>query len=174
MMQAASFLLEDVLKDDSRNYLALVDAASIRMGSQRLKEAGDLLRRAQELYPADGEIYHLMGHAMINNAVMTGKLENLESARRLFETAVRLAPMNEEALYDLACATAQQDQELALNYLERAVESGFRDYRHMATDRDLDPIRDNPRFRQITGGNVPAPTASPAAPPGAGAAPAQP
>ena len=33
--------------------------------------------------------------------------------------------------------------------LRRAVELGYRDFRYMGEDRDLDSIRHDPRFRQL-------------------------
>ena len=39
--------------------------------------------------------------------------------------------------------------EQALKTLRRAVELGYRDFRYMREDRDLDLIRHDPRFRQL-------------------------
>ena len=37
----------------------------------------------------------------------------------------------------------------SIKTLRRAVELGYRDFRYMREDRDLDSIRHDPRFRQL-------------------------
>src|SRR5262249_16670072 len=63
-----------------------------------------------------------------------------------------LQPRPHDALapHNLACSYAplkRPDQ--ALRPLRRAVELGYRDFRYMREDRDLDSIRHDPRFRQL-------------------------
>ena len=63
---------------------------------------------------------------------------------------VRLRPEDPLAHYNLACSYAllkRPDQ--AIKTLRRAVELGYRDFRYMREDRDLDSIRHDPRFRQL-------------------------
>jgi tetratricopeptide (TPR) repeat protein len=63
---------------------------------------------------------------------------------------VQLRPTDSLAHYNLACSYAllkRADQ--ALKTLRRAVELGYRDFRYMREDRDLDSIRHDPRFRQL-------------------------
>ena len=72
--------------------------------------------------------------------------EGLQIDRRL----VQLRPGDALAHYNLACSYAllkRPDQ--ALKTLRRAVELGYRDFRYMREDRDLDSIRHDPRFRQL-------------------------
>jgi tetratricopeptide (TPR) repeat protein len=72
--------------------------------------------------------------------------EGLQVDRRL----VQLRPADALAHYNLACSYAllkRPDQ--ALKTLRRAVELGYRDFRYMREDRDLDTIRHDPRFRQL-------------------------
>jgi arylsulfatase A-like enzyme/Flp pilus assembly protein TadD len=171
MGRAATFLFREVLEEDPGNYVALVDSGSMMMSVRRTREAEELLERAQARYPADGEVYHILGHLAIQQA---RQVEDLERAKRLFQTAVRLAPLNEEALYDLACGTATEDQEMALGYLEEAIRNGFRDYRYMAMDADLDPIRHTARFESITGASAAAAGSRALHAPGAVTGPASP
>jgi arylsulfatase A-like enzyme len=169
MVQAAVFLFRSVLENDPDNYLGLVGFASLNMQARNPLGAEKLLERAQARYPADGEVYHLLGHLAI---MMARGPEDIGRAARLFETAVRLDPVNEEALYDSACAVAGKKADQALAYLDAAVRNGFRDFSHMALDGDLDPIRGTERFRAITGGRAVAPP--PPAAPGSPEAPAAP
>ncbi|HSQ56279.1 MAG TPA: hypothetical protein VLM40_11115 [Gemmata sp.] len=63
---------------------------------------------------------------------------------------VAARPNDPTAHYNLACRYAilkQADQ--ALRSLRRAVELGYRDYRFMEQDHDLDSIRKDPRFRAL-------------------------
>ena len=72
--------------------------------------------------------------------------EGLQVDRRL----VQLRPGDALAHYNLACSYALLKRpEQALKTLRRAVELGYRDFRYMREDRDLDTIRHDPRFRQL-------------------------
>src|SRR5437879_10776042 len=63
---------------------------------------------------------------------------------------VQLRPNDPLAHYNMACSYALLKRpELALKTLRRAVELGYRDFRYMKEDRDLDSIRHDPRFRQL-------------------------
>jgi tetratricopeptide (TPR) repeat protein len=62
----------------------------------------------------------------------------------------RLKPQDALAHYNLACSYAllkRPDQ--SLKTLRRAVELGYRDFRYMCEDHDLDSVRQDPRFRQL-------------------------
>jgi tetratricopeptide (TPR) repeat protein len=161
MMRSALYLLNDVITADPENYLALMDIAQVSIGIGQLPVAEKNLATLQARYPADGEIYHQLGHL----ALTEGKPGALERARTFFTTAAALAPLNEEALYDSACAVSGEDPERALDYLERAMHNGFRDFEHIKVDTDMDPLREMERFREITGldGTAP-PGASPVSP----------
>jgi tetratricopeptide (TPR) repeat protein len=72
--------------------------------------------------------------------------EGLQIDKRL----IQLRPADALAHYNLACSYALLKRaELALKTLRRAVELGYRDFRYMREDRDLDSIRHDPRFRQL-------------------------
>jgi tetratricopeptide (TPR) repeat protein len=72
--------------------------------------------------------------------------EGLHVDKRL----VQLRPGDALAHYNLACSYALLKRpELALKTLRRAVELGYRDFRYMKEDHDLDSIRHDPRFRQL-------------------------
>jgi hypothetical protein len=72
--------------------------------------------------------------------------EGLQIDKRL----VQLRPHDPLAHYNLACRYALLKRpEQSLKNLRRAVELGYRDFRYMREDHDLDPIRHDPRFRQL-------------------------
>jgi tetratricopeptide (TPR) repeat protein len=63
---------------------------------------------------------------------------------------VRLRPFDALAHYNLACSYALTKRvNASLRMLRRAVELGYRDFRYMREDHDLDLIKDDPRFRKL-------------------------
>ncbi len=63
---------------------------------------------------------------------------------------VQLRPNDPLAHYNLACSYALLKRaDLAIKTLQRAVELGYRDFRYMREDRDLEAIRHDPRFRKL-------------------------
>jgi Flp pilus assembly protein TadD len=82
-----------------------------------------------------------------NNLTLKGRYpDGLQIDKRL----VQLRPNDPLAHYNLACSYALLKRpENALRTLRRAVELGYRDFRYMREDRDLDSIRHDPRFRQL-------------------------
>jgi tetratricopeptide (TPR) repeat protein len=82
-----------------------------------------------------------------NNLTLKGRIsDGLDIDRRL----IQLRPTDPLAHYNLACSySLLKKPELALKTLRKAVELGYRDFRYMREDRDLDAIRHDPRFRQL-------------------------
>jgi tetratricopeptide (TPR) repeat protein len=82
-----------------------------------------------------------------NNLTLKGRyLEGLQIDKKL----VALKPQDPLVHYNLACSYALlKKTDLALKTLRRAVELGYRDFRYLREDRDLDSIRHDPRFRQL-------------------------
>lgn len=82
-----------------------------------------------------------------NNLTIKGRYaQGLQIDKRL----VQLRPNDPLAHYNLACSLAllkRPDQ--AIKTLRRAIELGYRDFRYMREDHDLDAIRHDPRFRQL-------------------------
>jgi tetratricopeptide (TPR) repeat protein len=96
-----------------------------------------------ERYPDYVDVLRVQG----NNLTLKGRYaEGLLLDRRL----VQLRPEDALAHYNLACSLALLKKvDPALNALRRAIELGYRDFRYMREDRDLDTIRHDPRFRQL-------------------------
>jgi tetratricopeptide (TPR) repeat protein len=93
----------------------------------------------------DGYVDILKAHG--NNLTLKGRYaDGLEIDKKL----IQLRPNDALAHYNLACSYAllkKPDQ--ALKTLRRAVELGYRDFRYMREDRDLESVRHDPRFRQL-------------------------
>jgi tetratricopeptide (TPR) repeat protein len=82
-----------------------------------------------------------------NNLTLKGRYEE---GMAIDKRLVQLRPNDYLAFYNLACSYALLKQtDLAIKTLRKAVELGYRDFRYMKQDRDLESIRRDPRFRQI-------------------------
>jgi tetratricopeptide (TPR) repeat protein len=89
------------------------------------------------------DVLRIMGNLL----TLKGRFaEGMQVDKRL----VQLRPTDALAHYNLACSYAllkRPDQ--SLKTLRRAVELGYRDFRYMKEDRDLDSVRHDPRFRKL-------------------------
>jgi tetratricopeptide (TPR) repeat protein len=82
-----------------------------------------------------------------NNLTLKGRYaDGLKIDRRIVE----LRPRDALAHYNLACSySLLKKVDPALRALRKAIELGYRDFRFLREDRDLDAVRGDPRFRQI-------------------------
>jgi mannose-6-phosphate isomerase-like protein (cupin superfamily) len=81
------------------------------------------------------------------------RLGDLERSRATFRTLTEGHPDAWQGWFNWACIEATKgDREQALDLLERAAEQDADEVRRWAPeDRDLDSIRDEPRYRQLVG-----------------------
>ena|SRR2546423_11259145 len=103
----------------------------------------DFFGHILERFPNFVDVLRVQG----NNLTLKGRYaDGLQIDKRL----VALRPQDALAHYNLACSFALlRKSELALKTLRRAIELGYRDFRYMREDHDLDSIRHDPRFRQL-------------------------
>ena len=77
-------------------------------------------------------------------------LKDYKKAVHYFEIAARINSKDQLTLYNLACAySLDKNLPKALEVLDRSVDAGFDDADHLEKDRDLDPIRGEPKYREI-------------------------
>jgi Flp pilus assembly protein TadD len=93
--------------------------------------------------PDETEALRFLAHAYI----AVGSLEDaLRADRRLAE----LLPRDPRVRYNLACSCALSGlSDEALGQLREACDLGFDDLNLLQRDRDLDPLRGDPRYREI-------------------------
>jgi len=76
--------------------------------------------------------------------------KDYKSALAELEKAYAINSLDEAVLYDIACCHSMLgDPDRAILFLKKAVEAGFTDWRHMNRDKDMDPLRENPKFKEI-------------------------
>jgi tetratricopeptide (TPR) repeat protein len=94
-------------------------------------------------HPDYVDVLRVMGNLL----TLKGRFaEGLNIDKRL----VRLRPNDALAHYNLACSFALLKRpEQSIKTLRRAIELGYRDFRYMREDHDLDSVRHDPRFRQL-------------------------
>jgi len=108
-----------------------------------LDEAIKEFKKAIELDPESA-------HAHDNLATVYSEKKLYREALKEYLTALELEPESATAHYNLACSYALlKKPDLALKTLRRAVELGYRDFRYMREDRDLETVRHDPRSRQL-------------------------
>ncbi len=63
---------------------------------------------------------------------------------------LRLSPEDPAAHYNSACSYSNlKDLDRAFSSLEKAFECGYRDYKHLLRDRDMENLRRDPRFQKL-------------------------
>jgi eukaryotic-like serine/threonine-protein kinase len=87
-----------------------------------------------------------------DRGVLYARLGQSESARKEAAESLKHNPPG-EVLYRVGCihallATTDDDRSRAVHYLSLALKAGF-GAEHLAKDRDLDNLRENPSFRQL-------------------------
>ena len=103
----------------------------------------DFFGRILERFPDYVDVLRVQG----NNLTLKGRFaEGLLIDRRL----VQLRPGDAFAHYNLACSYALLKKvDPAIKALRKAIDLGYRDFRYMREDRDLDALRHDSRFRQL-------------------------
>ncbi len=137
--------------------LALVGAPALRAQAtppsladgQALVAQGDYAG-AEEVFRArtaanasDGVSWFYLGYALHAQ----GKLEEAVPAH---EKAASFRQLASPAGYNAACAHARLGHvDEGITWLQRAIAAGYGDRNTIATDKDLDPLRDDPRFAAL-------------------------
>jgi tetratricopeptide (TPR) repeat protein len=83
----------------------------------------------------------------LSTAYLSGK--KFSESRKTLSTLEEINPSNPSLHYNLACYHALTGQDgPALNALQRAVELGFKNFKSIETDPDLENLRSKPKFEQ--------------------------
>ena len=110
----------------------------------RYQEAADQLELAAELTPDDIHIWLALGWCYKRTARLPLAIEALEKA-------LEIEPGDALLHYNLACYwSLARNKRRAISYLAEAlsIDANYRDL--IDSERDFDPIRDDPRFIELT------------------------
>ena len=125
----------------------LLGQTYMELGKYRAAERH--LRRSIELGPKSSYGYYDLGNLLLRIP------EKRAEARELLERAIELAPGDAWAHYCLGCWYALEGRKPeALDCLEKAFEKGFANREWMEKDRDLERLRDEPRYRKLVGAEI--------------------
>jgi len=116
---------------------------------EALNATKDSLRAAErhlELYPEDARALYL-------GALALGRLGDHQRSRDWAARALAIDPEETSILYNVACNYALlQDNDQALDCLEKAVRNGFGHKEWIENDPDLLSVRNHPRFQALLQG----------------------
>jgi Flp pilus assembly protein TadD len=94
-------------------------------------------------YPSSGRAWFNLGYAQL-------RARDLDASKASFTRALDLEYRPPTTMYNLACVAAQQrDFDTAMRRLDQAEAAGMSIGNHASGDRDLDPLRADPRFRAM-------------------------
>ena len=118
-----------------------------------LKQLGTFMNTGVTAAAGPGDVYvntHQHGEAsrLNNRAVVAYQQGDVRKALALTQKAYQLCGEDAIVLYNLACFNALLgNKEVALDWLDKAVEGGFYAPTKISSDSDLDSLRDEPRYR---------------------------
>ncbi len=109
------------------------------------REAVQVVEKHLEWNPDDARAYNLGAGSLI-------ELGKLDRAKRWLKRALEMDSGDSVLLYNVACNfTTMGEIDLALDYLEQAIEHGVVNAAWTRNDPDLEPLRSHPRFQALLG-----------------------
>ena len=100
----------------------------------------EVAQKHLESNPNDARAYNLLG-------VWYARLDDFDRAVDAQMKAIELSPGDALVMYNVACLYGvQKKADLALHWLKRAIEAGFRDYDWIKSDSDMDSVHDHPEY----------------------------
>jgi len=109
-------------------------------------EAAALWEKAVAANPVNGSFWNNLAMAHYNAKDYRRAITAYEKVGALGDNS----PAN--IAYNIACSYALLgEKEAALKWLEKSVDLGFADLRHVQTDTDLNALHDDARFKQLVG-----------------------
>ena len=86
----------------------------------------------------------------VNTGSEAWKAKDYAKAVECFEGACKISPLSPEISYNLACLYALSGRkDDALGCLDKTINNNYLDTQHMLQDKDLDSLREDPRFKQL-------------------------
>jgi hypothetical protein len=134
-------LYRNILERDPDARAAFMEQGQI-MALASSPETLVTLKEAAKRYPTDPEVLHWLAHAVW--------VESSEDAEIMLDTLLEYMPHDGDVLYDKACARSLSgDLDGAVEYLDAAINAGFRRWNIIETDADLRALRESPKFSEL-------------------------
>ena len=109
-------------------------------------EAAEAYRAVTRDNPENGQAWFRLGYAL-------HAARKLDEAIVAHKKAAEFAGARATALYNLACAYGlKSEKEHALDALGKAIEAGFNNAQVLASDSDLEIVRDEAKFKKLLAG----------------------
>lgn len=123
----------------------LADEAARLYKARNWEQASVIYQQVVTGNPDSGNRWNEYAHALYN-------LKRYDEAITAFQRAIDLGVATQTSAYNIACchALSGRDGE-ALAWLRKAMDFGFREDETLQQDADLDELRSDPRFQEITG-----------------------
>jgi Tfp pilus assembly protein PilF len=91
-----------------------------------------------------------LGRAWFNLGYARLKVGDLPGSREAFTRALDLHYRSPTTMYNLACVASQaRDRDAAMQWLGKAEDAGMELHNSIFNDKDLDPLRSDPRFKAL-------------------------
>ena len=149
-LERAAELFEKASEVRPLDYQSLVLLSRVYEGLGQEQSSLDASRRAIAVAEKVLELKPDETRALYLGATPLQKVGRTEDAHRWIERALFIDPDDPSLLYNVACFYSQTgDIDKALDCLERANLPGMANTSWVQNDADLDPLRDQPRFKAI-------------------------
>ncbi|MBI3844135.1 MAG: hypothetical protein HY292_05790 [Planctomycetes bacterium] len=129
---------------DANTYRTLVRDAQGKVSENKSAEAAAMLERAVALNPCDADTWYQLAIARYGAQDFRGAIPAFEKAMTLGANF----PFN--SAYNVACCEARLgERDKAFEWLQKALDLGFRDLEAARADADFESLRTDPRFRDL-------------------------
>ena len=131
---------------DTRAFIETLQLAQTKSEAREWKEATAAWQQVVDANPVNARFWNQLGDAAYGN-------KDYRRAISAYEKALELgAGFPSNAAYNIACCYALLgEKELAIKWLQKSFDMGFRNLAHSQTDSDLQSLHTDPRFKQIVG-----------------------
>lgn len=133
-------------QSDPLEFVQTLQQAQKASAEKKWAEAVPLWEKLTESNPVNGAYWYNLGYAYYNN-------RNYEKSTEAYKKQLELRWGNlYNIAYNIACNAALAGQkEPALEWLQKAFDTGFTSYTHAQEDADLKSLHGDPRFNTILG-----------------------
>lgn len=139
-----SSVLQSAYDGNEETYLQVVKEAEAKSKAKEWNEAATLWERATEMNPTLGSNWVQYANALYESKQYRKAITAYEKWNELGVSY----PW--DSTYSIACNYALLgEKQKALEYLEKALNQGYRDLKQAQTDADFESIRNDPKYREL-------------------------